>query len=230
MLHAKKFAIVTAYDIYLELSEGGVDPEWKTKPVDFHRFREKLAIQMLAYSPAKLRYPGDSRARATTKLPMKRRHPKHSSSSSVSSVSSEFIQHSSGRICGDLAKLHEHVASVWALGKSGRLCTFCNVKCFQQCGRCNVPLHYHSKPEGFSVPCFFLYHDLGSCGLASGDCKAVGTPKKHWKLSSASQVNNNRNALKSMISSNNNASMMPDKPDGNNDDHSLDGADPNRVI
>ena len=63
MLHAKKFAIVTAYDLYLELCEGGVDPEWRvSKHVDFHRFREKLAMQMLAYSPAKLKYPSDSKS------------------------------------------------------------------------------------------------------------------------------------------------------------------------
>ena len=217
MLHAKKFAIVSAYDIYLECCEGKIDPQWVIKkPVGFHRFREKLAIQMLNYIPAQLKYNGDSKCRAATQLPKKRRR-NQTTSTSTSSVSTELVQQESERICGDLAQLHGHIASVWSLGKSGRLCAFCGKKCHQQCGRCDVPLHYHSTPDGMDVPCFFIYHDIGSCGLAKGDCKAVGTPKKSWKLSSRTEINSNRKALKTMLSSNNNPSTPADSNDGNND-------------
>jgi hypothetical protein len=75
MLHAKAMAIVVAYDIYLELAEGGVDPDWKLvddkekpNPVDFHVFRETLARQMLAYTPKKNKYLGDDKFRSYTKL------------------------------------------------------------------------------------------------------------------------------------------------------------------
>ena len=64
MLHGKALAVVVAYDIYLECAAGKLDPTWRVdKPVDFHRFREKLAvqIQMLTYSPKNLSYPGDEK-------------------------------------------------------------------------------------------------------------------------------------------------------------------------
>jgi len=62
MLHAKALAVTVAYDIYLECSEGAMQQEWAMeKPVDFYTFREKLAKQMLAYSPQHRKYPGDEK-------------------------------------------------------------------------------------------------------------------------------------------------------------------------
>ena len=74
MNHGKRLAVVVAYDIYLELASGNVTSEWKVdKPVSFHRFREKLALQMLSYTPTTMKYPGDEKARAVTKKPKAKR-------------------------------------------------------------------------------------------------------------------------------------------------------------
>ena len=174
MNHAKKLAITTAYDIYLELAEGNIDPQWRVrKPVDFHRFREKLAIQMLKYSPANRQYPGDEKNRASTKLPIKRRNPPSTTSSSgSSSLASTIQEHQPNRLCGDLSLLHNHVGSMWSHPKNSRLCKVCGMPTHQHCALCdNAPLHYYATPDGFPAPCFFLYHDKGFSGLARSDCK-----------------------------------------------------------
>ena len=57
MVHRKALAIVVAYDMYLECTEGQLDASWRIKkPVDFFRFREKLGKQMLTYSPKLCKY------------------------------------------------------------------------------------------------------------------------------------------------------------------------------
>ena len=68
MIHAKALAVVVAYDIYLECCEGLLRAgEWQqTQPVDFYSFREKLAKQMLQYSPRERKYPGDEKFRVST--------------------------------------------------------------------------------------------------------------------------------------------------------------------
>ena len=137
MNHGKKLATVVAYDIYLECCQGGVTLDWKVdKPVSFHRFREKLAIQQLQYSPANLAYPGDQRSRAATQLPLKRRRntagtPRSPRASSGSSAASSILENETKRLCGDLGQLHEHIASVEKLPKSGRVCAFCGDKCYE---------------------------------------------------------------------------------------------------
>ena len=60
MLHAMSFAIVVAYNIYLQLAEGKLNLDWKViYPVDFWTFRDLLSIQMLGYDAIKRRYPVD---------------------------------------------------------------------------------------------------------------------------------------------------------------------------
>ena len=62
MIHGKTMAIVVAYDIYRECCAGKLDASWKLeRPVDFHTFRERLALQMLQYSPKNNHYPGDEK-------------------------------------------------------------------------------------------------------------------------------------------------------------------------
>jgi len=96
MLHAKALAIVTAYDMYLECAESNVNPDWKVKkPVSFHHFQERLAVQMLTYDPRKREYPGDEKFRISTQQNQaQQRHttspscsPTRSATSSSSGVS-----------------------------------------------------------------------------------------------------------------------------------------------
>jgi hypothetical protein len=52
MIHGKAFTVVVAYDMYLECTEGDLEPAWKVeKPMDSWLFREKLSEQMLQYKP-----------------------------------------------------------------------------------------------------------------------------------------------------------------------------------
>ena len=68
MLHTISLAIVIAYDMYLEVTEGKLDKDWKiVYPVDFWTFRDVLSIQMLEYDPKNRRYPGDDSMRVCTK-------------------------------------------------------------------------------------------------------------------------------------------------------------------
>ena len=60
MIHAMGLAIVIAYDMYLELSEGNLASKWKTLPCDFWTFRDKMSKQMLQYNPLNRQYCGDS--------------------------------------------------------------------------------------------------------------------------------------------------------------------------
>ena len=232
MLHGKKLAVVIAYDLYLECCEGKIEPEWKIeKPVDFHRFREKLGLQMLTYTPANKKYPGDEKLRAFTKLPIKRRlaqmRSPARSCSNASGVSSDYLQEQSnkGRLCGFLGQLNDHIASVKSLPNGTRRnCAVCGEKAYQECRICKISLHYSNPPknEAIKVPCFFLYHDTGFCGLARSDCQNVGTPKKSWTMADQTSVSSHQNSIKtlqkSMKSNSNSQSEMSDSGEGNNDD------------
>ena len=67
MLHGMGLAIVTAYDIYLEVCEGKLDQDWKVEnPVDFWTFRDLLSTQMLEYDPKNCKYIGDTAMRPCT--------------------------------------------------------------------------------------------------------------------------------------------------------------------
>jgi hypothetical protein len=67
MLHAFSLAIVTAYDMYLKVAEGKLNPAWQVeKPMDYWHFGEKLSEQMLGYNPASRYYPGDQNMRSAT--------------------------------------------------------------------------------------------------------------------------------------------------------------------
>ena len=62
-------AVLTAYDIYLEVTDGDIEPAWKVKDelkLDFWSFRAKLSNQLLAYHPTKRQYRGDDRFRLST--------------------------------------------------------------------------------------------------------------------------------------------------------------------
>ena len=100
-----------------ECCTGSLDPLWAGTPVDFHRFRERLAVQMLEYSPKHLKYKGDEKFRVNTQLPKAKRRRKTSQhgASSGGSISSYTTTHGidkgilesggSGRVCGFLSEL-----------------------------------------------------------------------------------------------------------------------------
>ena len=66
-----------------------------------------------------------------------------------------------------------------------------------------------------TVPCFFHCHDIGGCGLARNDCKALGTPKRNFKKPNNASVDRNRLVIKCMIGSNNSTSGSADRRNRN---------------
>ena len=225
MLHGKKFVATVAYDLYLELAEGKVEPDWKLeRPVGFHRFREKLGLQKLRYSPANNKYPGDDKLRASTQLSKKRRHvlmsPSRSVSSGASGVSAELLadEGNNGRLCGFLGQLNEHIEAVQSLPLNRkRDCFVCGEKAYQICSICQAPLHYTNPPKNnlITIPCFFHYHDTGFCGLARRDSTKLQSPipQTKWEMKKKASVVTHRKAIKelkkTLISSNNNALRQP---------------------
>ena len=67
-------AVVVAYDMYLEVAEGNLRGEWKLdEPMDFWRFRERIANGMLKYKPSAWKYPGDEKMRLLTQQSQRQR-------------------------------------------------------------------------------------------------------------------------------------------------------------
>lgn len=208
MLHAKALAVAVAYDVYLECSDGAMKEEWKTnKPVDFYTFREKLAKQMLSYTPQERKYPGDEKFRlATQQAKKKRKHhanvssERNSSAGSVSTNSTcptrESFVTNSKRLCGDLTLLCRHIQSVKPTDSSGRICVVCGKRCYSICTACGDPMHRlpTKKKVGDTVetPCFYHHHNTSIFGLSKRDAKNTGTRVKDWSFPNAQTIAKHR--------------------------------------
>ena len=209
MNHGKGATAIISYDIYLECCEGVLDPAWKVdKPVDFHRWREKLSFQKLRYDPAHCKYPGDEKLRLATRTPKKNRENRYNSpqrsttagsqtssgTSSRSGVSMELMKEEwkHGRLCGFLKDIRKHIISVKPIpNKNSRVCAVCGDDCYHHCTLCNMPMHFKTAPKALTdtdAPCFFLYHDTGCLGLAKSDCKKVGKLKRSWTMATPSAM------------------------------------------
>ena len=116
MILVKAFAILTAYDMYVECCEGNLDPDWKVENQDImslHDFHQELSGQMLHYHPSRHLYSGDCNIRAATSQNKERR--KRSSPS--------VVVHAS-RSIGDgdsVVGPDESDEEMPALGKDGKL-------------------------------------------------------------------------------------------------------------
>ena len=193
MLHAKALACVVAYDMYLECCEGGLDPVWKMKPVDYWTFRDKLATGLLRYNPKNRKFPGDSKMRVATKQRSGYRSSPTESSSVPSqrvveredNVSYEQLQDaltdsngSKARICGDLDLFTKHWNAM-DMKKHGTNCAVCGIPAYSACSICGVTLHHpgsnrskqNKPPKGAN--CFLDYHNKTFYGLAKCDCVLI---------------------------------------------------------
>lgn len=220
---------MVAHDVHLECCQGKLDPAFAiATPVEFHHFREKLALQMLRCNPANQIYPGDDRSCAATKLAKKKRKRDHGGPSSGSSTASSILE--SDRICGDLGLLIDHISSIWKLPKNSRVCDVCGEPCHQVCGMCDTALHHFTTPEGLAAPCFFHHHDSGFCGLSRGDCKTMGTPKRDWKLATRPAIESNGKVMKNLSGSlNNSTPMTPNRLGGDNGNNDNGALNPNAI-
>ena len=217
MIHAKALAVVVAYDMYLECCEGKLRAgEWEIeKPVDFHRFREKLATQMLQYSPKNRKYPGDEKFRESTQQSVKhRRQPFSSSSASVSTATSNGVTReaffgSSERLCGDLTGLADHLRSIKVIpNKNKKKCVVCGLNAYHICMKCvgpdgkkGVAMHRGVKEDGDKVPCAIHHHNTAFFGLSRNDHRLVagGKRKKDWAFPSNQEMAEHAKEVKRVL-------------------------------
>jgi len=209
MLHAKALAIVTAYDVYLECAEGGVNLDWKLKnTVSFHRFREKLAFQMLQYDPRKREYPGDEKFRVSTQQNQTQRRrttsPSRSSTWSVQSTSSGVSEgnlletSASTRLYGFLDNLIGHQESIGKFpGHNDRVCVVCGERTVKFCGVCKKAMH-STAPEDCDtkMSCFVEWHNTGFFGLAREDCRMVRKRQRDWQHPTREERTANTHGMK----------------------------------
>ncbi len=211
MIHGKAIAVTVAYDLYKECCEGELDLEWRVrKPVDFLRFREKLASQMLGYDPRKGKYSGDTATRAYTqqgqslrsdstsrsaRTPNPSAAPRPSSARTPSSVASSLTsgvtvgdvaqQTAAGRLCGDVTELQKHFHSI-RKNKEGnkRVCVVCGARCSHTCTKCDKVMHMPICPKEGEAPrntCFFIHHNAMCLGLSREDYKLRAQKRKHYQ-------------------------------------------------
>jgi len=208
MTHAKAMAIAVAYDMCLECCTGKLRADCKVeKAVDFHRFREKLAVQMLNYNPQKRLHPGDENFRVCTQQNKKQRmrttsppRPQQLVSTAAGINASDLDNPSSAlRLCGFVDKLIEHQKSIVAMpNKSSRVCAFCGLRTTHMCTKCDKPLHAHPL-EDFDkhVTCFLLCHNTGHFGLARSDWRIVdGVRQKDWTCPTEQELKRNSKQMK----------------------------------
>ena len=224
MLHGMSLAIVTAYDIYLEVAEGKLNPDWKTLPVDFWTFRDGLSKQMLAYDPLQRKYSGDGAMRVCTSQKKRTRslayYPEEEEEENLSPVrrrtrgrpsrgsaekdklEDQYISAKKGRgensrLCGDLTRLKKHLNSVTTSIKHQKACKVCGGDAYSMCGICGVYLHCNpSRGKYKGKNCFNDYHDDCFFGLCRDD-NHVGKKfkKKEWSYPSSHKTKANLNKL-----------------------------------
>ena len=211
--HAIALAIVIAYGVYQECCEGLIESEWKIDKkdvMDYFQFREKLAMQMLSYTPKNENYPGDEYMRAVTSTPRANRASKSTHSRGEDdcvspSQYSRAKKYKSSRLCGDLGKLCHHTSSIIRL-KKPRICAWCGENTYTMCGVCKdtsgktIPLHYNSKKDTMkSKLCFYHYHDDMKFGLGRNDSTQVlNGIKSQWIEPDKSTFQNHSKHIKAI--------------------------------
>ncbi len=211
MLHGKAFAIVIAYDMYLECAEGHLDELWKVdKPVDFWTFREKLSFGMLQCSPKARKYPGDAKMCIATQQNAANRASSCSLTNSSASSSVECIDNVSkaqlmdashnthsqkAQLVGNLDQFTKHLDSIITGKKHATICVVCGVPASASCGICKVALHPPASNRAKKNPppagsnCFVDYNNTHFYGLAKCDCALIsgdyGKHKANYKYPNA---------------------------------------------
>jgi hypothetical protein len=207
-LHVQALGLVVAYDMYKEVVEEGFaafgfaskDEAVKKCMLDFHSFRDQLAMQGLRYNPQDKRYKGDIGMRVNTKRrkgslkegerrgvgrPRKSVTPGDDDNANPKVTLAQLNQLKrpiAGRLCGDLDKYMLHRQSIETL-KHKLMCKFCGKFCFTRCKICGLAAHDNpQRGEHIGNDCFTKLHNDHCFGLAVADCKLVKSDKDQWKM------------------------------------------------
>ena len=197
MVHIFAMAVITAYDMYLEVCEGKLNKNWHIKrPASFKEFRAQLATQMLYYSAKNGFYKGDKRMRCNTQLPKRRRTKKRDMNDSV--TQEQFEEAKQGpRLCGDLTEYHRHVQS-YSAHKHGHKCVVCKQKAYTFCQVCGEWMHRYTNRGGNGQKyCDINWHNDLFFGLAEKDhCSLKNKPKSTFKEPLPTEIADNAATIK----------------------------------
>ena len=221
MLHGKEMAVVVAYDMYLEVAEGKLRGEWKLdEPMDFWRFRERLANGMLKYKPMARKYPGDEKMRSSTQQSQRQRdaakktrgpgRPRKNNETTTNEIAmtddsvtvgdlKKAARGNTSRICGDLSLLKKHIKSVVSGRKHGKTCVVCGEMAYSICKMCDRAMHFFpQKGKCTGKDCFVDYHNEVFFGLALDDASLVNKRRSEWTPHNITKRINNERHIKSL--------------------------------
>ena len=199
MNHCKSLIAVSVYDMYLEIVEGGLDPDWKLdsdKIASFRNFRLRLSEQMCKYRPQNRSYPGDDKFRQATQQNKKRRKRGDSASAGYE-VDREDLRAavSSGRLCsGDFEELRTHLTSVERRENKSK-CFACGKQSYYRCKQCGKPICFLEKGKFGGGECFMDLHDVKCFGLCRSDARV----QKNWKEPSPYQRQKHADYIHSLL-------------------------------
>ena len=212
--HALALAVVTAYDIYLELATEqdakvffGIEHD--IKPLSFHQFRDTLSLQGLHYNPILQQFAGDGQMRVNTKVAKEKRRkcllkedrrkrgrPNNDDEPIESNIVTPGIftkarknRDLKKRFCGSLTEYVKHESSIKYLDnkvqKKGRKCYWCGESTWSYCGICKDPV---SKEPLFLHHCPRTGSNLGKlCFTHAHNEDSFGLGKKDYSYIGAKQ-------------------------------------------
>ena len=221
-LHVQTLGLVVAYDMYKEVVEEGFaefgfdskEEAVKKCMLDFHDFRDQLAMQGLRYNPEDKRYKGDDMMRANTKKrkaslkeggkrgagrPRKAVTPDGDSDSDVAMTGAQMAtlaqlkrqKRPDGRLCGNLDKYLLHRQNMETM-KYKLTCKYCGQFCYTRCKICKLAAHDNpQRGDNIGYECFLKLHNDQCFGLAVVDCKEFGVDNKQWTMPTADEEETN---------------------------------------
>jgi hypothetical protein len=207
-LHVQALALVAAYDMYKEVVEEGFaafgfdskEEAIQKCMLDFHSFRDQLAIQGLRYNPKDRKYKGDLAMRVNTKRGSAtlyagekrgrgrpRRNVTPDGDVAFVPPSQVTLGHfkcqkrpMNGRLCGNLTKFLYHRQNIETV-KHKLVCKFCGKDCYTRCKICKLACHDNpTRGSSIGSECFTNLHNDQCFGLAFVDCKLLKTDQKTW--------------------------------------------------
>ena len=208
--HGKAIAMSMAYSLYLQCAEGGVDPDWKVKPVSGPQFRQKMSLQMVQYKSSNQNYPGDEKMRTTTIKPKRIRLSADEMALVDCSDNTKRVSYSQyldvkqprgkkTRMCsGDLHLLKQHINSMTKVGAGA--CQWCGKRTFMRCELCKKRVCLKSGVSATSLSCCLDFHDDTKYGLGMMDRKELfGVGRNNFRKASASEIKKNYHHMKGLM-------------------------------
>jgi hypothetical protein len=212
MRHGKAIAMSMAYQIYLQCAEGGVDPEWKVRPVSGPMFKQRMSLQMVTYKARNVRYPGDEKMRGSTQTGKRYRGTNDDGVAIVTLDNNTKRVHydkyldmkmpnerlKKSRLCSDnMTLLKEHINSMVCKHKAK--CQYCGKLTFMVCTLCGVHVCFKDSTNQTSLSCVLHYHDDDYYGIGMEDRRRLfGVPERDYKKPSAKEISENRTYMQGL--------------------------------